>query len=364
MEYPTQASSADAPINLIHHTLRRGGGKERYALALATAFRQLGRRVNFYCLEADEAVARELGIDFKVVSVPMRPRRLQDYRFYRRMSALVPGIPGLQIGLSRVPARDVHVSGGTHRGYVKLARKARGPFDYLRFWLEAKTYSAARLVIAHSDLLHDQVRGLYGISPARVRTLYAPVDDRFLPPRFSARREELRSRFHFPAQKVVFLFPSSGHGRKGLRPILEAMSFFKSESRLVLAGKRGPSGPAACDYLGYVENLADAYFAADYTILGSYYEPFGLVGPESLLSGTRLVFEERVGCLAAVNREYVSTFSVWDQQSIRNCLGQVIELARIGGHRNVDANLALRYDPSPLTHARKILSFLGETVED
>ena len=39
-------------------------------------------------------------------------------------------------------------------------------------------------------------------------------------------------------------------------------------------------------YLGYRSDIEDVYRAVDFTILASTYEPFGLVGVESVLCGT------------------------------------------------------------------------------
>jgi len=354
--------AANEPVNIFHHTLRRGGGKERYALALAGALRRLGRQVTFYCMEAEKEAAASVGVEVRLLPVPKRPRKLQDYRFHRQVQAARRSAVGVEIGLSRVAVRDVHVSGGTHRGHLASARKFCGPFDCLRIWLERKAYGEARVIVAHSDLLAKQLVSLYGMSKSKVRTLYAPVDDRFLPPRISASRPELRTRFGFPPDQAVFLFPSSGHGRKGLTPVLKAVGAYPGQARVFVAGK-AECRAASCGYLGYVENLAEAYYAADFTILGSYYEPFGLVGPESLLCGTRLVFEENIGCLAAVREDYVIPFSVWDESSIRGAVQKAIALFKAGAHRDVDASKALKYDPSPLVHARAILRFLAEAPE-
>src|SRR5207253_7768761 len=109
-----------------------------------------------------------------------------------------------------------------------------------------------------------------------------------------------------------------GHSRKGLNPIRAAMSASSKDVILAVAGKP-PTGAkeSFVSFLGYIENLPDAYRAADFTILGSNYEPFGLVGPESIVCGTRLVFEKVIGCLPAIKPETVVTFSWWDQGSIQ-----------------------------------------------
>jgi glycosyltransferase involved in cell wall biosynthesis len=108
--------------------------------------------------------------------------------------------------------------------------------------------------------------------------------------------------------------------------------------------------------LGYVRDMPQAYHAADFTILGSLYEPFGLVGPESIRCGTRLIFEERIGCLPAINPGFVLKFSVHDPASIQHAVAQAIELAHSCAHHLERPEDALAYDPSPTAHARALLS--------
>jgi len=113
--------------------------------------------------------------------------------------------------------------------------------------------------------------------------------------------------------------------------------------------------PAPIKFLGYLEDMEAAYRAADFTILGSFYEPFGMVGPESILCGTRLIFEERIGCLEVIDQSVVETFSVRDVDSIRNAILRAVDLKRHGFYRVHDPANSLNYDPYPTSYARKLL---------
>ena len=138
--------------------------------------------------------------------------------------------------------------------------------------------------------------------------------------------------------------------------ISEALEPLAGQALLLVAGSP-PSGKTArhLKFLGYLEEMTAAYHAADFTILGSYYEPFGLVGPESLLCGTRLVFEKNIGCLTAVNPGFVTTFDVRNPASIREAIKDAIDLARKGEHRFGKQERTLNYDPSPALHAQELL---------
>jgi glycosyltransferase involved in cell wall biosynthesis len=295
-------------------------------------------------------------MEVKKIPVAQFPRKLIDYRFFRKVESLRQNLNGIQITLSRVRAHDLLISGGNHRGYLSRARKLTGPFDLLQIWMENQCYRFAKKIVAHSDLLATDLSRLYQVAPEKIVTLYPPIEATFTPACTPEQRNELRRKFQFPNDKIVFLFPSKGHSRKGLKPISRALEQFSGRAILAVAGKP-PSGaqPAFIRYLGYVDDIVSAYRAADFTILGSYFEPFGLVGPESLLCGTRLVFEKDIGCLSAVNPEFVLTFSVWNPESIRSAIASAIDLARKSEHRIPDTSRTLKYDPSPLVHAEALL---------
>jgi len=239
------------PVHLFHHSFRGGGGKERYAIALVTAFRELGEEVVFHTMRADVPLAEQLGVRLNLMQPTAIPRKLQDFWFFRRINRVQADGP--QITLSRVCARDLLISGGTHRGYLDRAKKISGPFDWLQIWMERQSYAAARHIIAHSDLLERDLQHYYGIPREKITTLYPPVDQRFHRHESNTTSSELRRKFGWPDDKVVFLFPSSGHSRKGLNPIRAAMAAFSKNVLLVVAGEPPPWGEeAVVTFLGVI----------------------------------------------------------------------------------------------------------------
>jgi hypothetical protein len=117
---------------------------------------------------------------------------------------------------------------------------------------------------------------------------------------------------------------------------------------LAVAGKPAPDDRPQKS-MGYIEDMAAAYRAADFTILASSYEPFG-GGPESQ-GGTRLVFEENRRCLRPSSLRTFS-FSVWDPARSGSRF-RALTLAASGKHRIEQLLQGLEIRPNPVAHARR-----------
>ena len=335
---------------------------EQYALTLARGLKEAGCRVIFHCSSADPVLASEMGIEVREYPVPRLLKKLRPWHFCRQIERAGSELAGYQIALTRVKARDAVICGGTHRGYLRNSRKWTDPFDLFHLRLETQAYRFAKRIISHSHLCTDELMNLYGIPAERIVTLHPPVATSFVTSTNPDFRAECRQQLGLPADKVVFLFPSTGHKRKGLRPIFDAFQSFAGRAVLAVAGNppRGLDAPFLV-HLGYIQGMVKAYAAADFAILGSYYEPFGLVGVEAVMSGTRLVFEKTIGCLEVVKPEAVVPFSVWDSASIKRAIQNALDLAAAGTHKIADPLAALRYNPQVSHHVGELLKVFAAT---
>jgi glycosyltransferase involved in cell wall biosynthesis len=198
----------------------------------------------------------------------------------------------------------------------------------------------------------------YGLPAEKIATIHPPADvNKFRLPT-PAQRSTARAKLRLPADRIVFVFPSSGHKRKGLYPLIDAMKPFGSRLVLAVTGKPPGRVPEFVQHLGYVDDIADAYVAADFTAMASYYEPFGQVGVESILCGTRLLFEENMGCLEVVKGDAALRFNVWQPGTIRTAIAQAIDLANSGQHHLARPFEFLDYDPSVEHHVTRVMEVL------
>lgn len=112
--------------------------------------------------------------------------------------------------------------------------------------------------------------------------------------------------------------------------------------------------------LGFCKNMPELYQAVDFTIMASQYEPFGLVGLESILSGTPVIFSENMGCLEVLQNEFGYTFSRENMNTLDDAIQKSVKQASEHQHRILNPMDCIRYDPSLSHHIKTILELIAK----
>ena len=157
----------------------------------------------------------------------------------------------------------------------------------------------------------------------------------------------------------MLLFPSSSHERKGL-PLIEAALRDSGLPVVVAVAGRPPAQTSAqLRYIGYAKNIEDAYRAADFTVLASKYEPFGLVGIESVMCGTPVIFPTSVGCCSAIADNAKFTFEPGDADGLRHAVRRALNA------KNTSVTAAsILYDTSIAAHITLLLALAEHVAAD
>ena len=267
---PVTPVDSGRPINIgiSANALKHGGGFERYAMDLVRGLAARGIEPAFFARRFDRELPEFGLVEPHRIGVSLLPGKLRDHWFSWRLrrAKRAAGVDVL-IGCNRVDSSEIAVCGGTHRGFLRAIGREPTPADRWQISLETRQYANARIVIAHSPLMRDELRSLYGLPDEKIRLLYPPVDAA----RFSAvsveARQALRRRFGFADDEIVLLFASSSHARKGL-PLIETVV---RQTRLpfvvAVAGRPPERTSERIRYIGYLTSLEDGYRAADFTIL-------------------------------------------------------------------------------------------------
>ncbi|KXV10075.1 glycosyl transferase family 1 [Caballeronia megalochromosomata] len=342
-------------IGISANALKHSGGLERYAMDLVRGLAAAGfdgaRKPAFFARKIDTSLAESRLIEAHRIKVSFLPGKLRDAYFsWALRRARKKAKVDVLIGCNRVEGSEIAICGGTHIGFLRATGRREKRSDTRQIALERRQYAQAKVIVAHSDMMSDELRTLYGVDVRKIRVLYPPVDNARFSPVDATARASLRERFGFKPDETVLLFPSSSHERKGLPLIEKALA---GVNVVIAVAGRAPEKPAAnVRYVGYAKNIEDAYRAADFTILASSYEPFGLVGIESVMCGTPVIFPACIGCCDAIADHAKHIFRAGDADDLRRTVLDAIETRR--DTARVSAG-AVRYDARVDSHVRALI---------
>lgn len=350
-------------IGISANALSHGGGLERYAMDLVRAMAEQGVKPAFFARAFDSTLPESRLVEARPIRVTFLPGKLRDHWFSWRVrrAKRAAGVDVL-IGCNRVDSSDIAICGGTHRGFLRAIGRTPKRSDRWQIALEARQYARADIVVAHSVQMRDELCDLYGLDEAKVRVMFPPVEAARFQPCEPAARAALRKRFGFADDEIVLLFPSSSHDRKGLPLIEAALRDLDLPVVVAVAGRKSSSADPRIRYIGYVKDLEQAYRAADFTILASKYEPFGLVGVESVMCGTPVMLSDNIGCCDAIAAHAKSVFKAGDMDDLRATLDRVVQSRRqkASGTPVEVARDALRYDAAVASHVRALLDLAAQ----
>ncbi|WP_181969867.1 glycosyltransferase family 4 protein [Paraburkholderia sp. DHOC27] len=346
-------------IGLSSNALKHSGGLERYAMDLVRGFTAAGLRLAFFARRFDMSVPESRMVEPHRINVSFLPGKLRDTWFsWRLRRARRAAKVDVLIGCNRVDSSEIAICGGTHLGFLRAIGRTPTRSDHWQIELERRQYEQARVIVAHSQLMHDELRELYAVPEAKIRVLCPPVDGARFAPVDAATRAALRRKFGFAEHEIVLLFPSSSHQRKGLPLIEAALRNSKLPVVLAVAGRPPERTSERVRYIGYVKEMEDGYRAADFTILASKYEPFGLVGVESVMCGTPVIFPSSIGCCDAIAEHAKFVFTPDDEADLRSTLARAVE-ARLAGSLPQPSGVArdaVLYDASVAGHVDALLA--------
>lgn len=350
-------------IGLSSNALKHSGGLERYAMDLVRGLAARHLQPVFYARKFDLRTPESGMVERRRIGVSWLPGKLRDRWFSWRLRALRRRDRiDVLIGCNRVDSSEIAICGGTHRGFLAAMKRRVRASDRWQIALEARQYENASVIVAHSELMRTELRELYGVADEKIRVLFPPVETAQFSPVDDETRATWRRQYGFAEHETVLLFPSSSHARKGLPLIEAAVQALPEHIVVAVAGRPPERASARVRYIGYVKNIEQAYCAADFTILASIYEPFGLVGVESIRCGTPVIFPSDLGCCDVLADAAKFVFRPGDVDDLRDTIARAASEhpARDAAAREALARTAIRYDTSVDHHVNCLLTMASE----
>jgi glycosyltransferase involved in cell wall biosynthesis len=350
-------------LAISNHGLRNSGGIERYAMTIVRGLHARGIKPTLIAKAFDTELPEYAWVTPVHTSVRAAPGKLRDLLFdwrigrAKRRFDLFP-----LIGCNQTRWSDIGICGGTHPGFLEAMGQRAGLNDRWKIALERAHLEASQTVVAHSELMRCEAVRYYGIDARKVALLYPPVDgDRFAPVD-APTRDALRDQLGLPRDRAVFLLASTGHKRKGLDLLADFFARTTLPATLVIAGRPIDAQLRNVRHLGYRSDIENVYRAVDFTVMASRYEPFGLVGVESVLSGTPVLLADNAGCAEVIRTPAQLPFALARPESLAQAVAQAVERWQRGTHRLAEPRELLAYDPRVSVHVDALLAIVAEVA--
>ena len=299
-------------------------------------------------------------VDFVEVRAPWRPVVLRYAVFHlavrwhlarwRRAGGRAAVVQATQ---GQLPACDVAYAHFCHRAYLAdglrrnpatgLRRFARWATHTLNARAEAAAFAQARVIVAPSRGLRDEIASAYPTALGKVRVIANPVDvDRHVRPD-DFDRDAQRLSHGFGREELVIVFMALGDfARKGLGLLIEALAGAEPAVRgrvrlLVIGGEPGEVAVfsklasrcglgRAIVFTGMQADVRRFLWAGDAFAFPSAYESFGLAAVQAAASGLPVMASPRLhgveefvvdGCNGWIVPRHVDAIGAWFASVVR-----------------------------------------------
>ena len=296
------------------------GGAETYIGDFSRRLAADGHEVHLYACRWD-AAALPAAMHYHRLDVAKGMRFLRPWRFGRAVEAALAGSNhDVTLGFDKTWGQDVlYPQGGLHAASAAHnLRKHRSSIrrTAARFakWFDPAARSFARLerkqylgtlrptVIVNSAMVQRHFAEFYGFGPESLRVVRSAID----PSRFDAadrdeQRRAGRAAWSVADELPVGLFVAMNYRLKGLAPLIRAAAFVPrtTDFKIAVVGhpkfaryQRLAESLGVADrflFFGFRASPKAAYFAADFLVHPTFYDPCSLVVLEALACGLPVI---------------------------------------------------------------------------
>lgn len=296
------------------------GGCSTYISDLARRLAVDEHSVHLYACHWDSR-ALPPTLNYHQVPEPRGPRWLRPWLFGRScLEAMQHGDHDVSIGFDKTWGQDVlYPQGGLHAASAvynlnkyssPVMRRLAGSIRQLDLahwsysFLEKRQYlgTPRPLIVVNSEMVRQHFRDFLDVSGDELRVIRSAIDpNRFLESDRLKRRLEWREHWGIAPEESVGLFAAMNYRLKGIEPLLHAVKAMprRERFRLLVLGNARFSGwerlakrlgiAASVCFGGYCADMRNGYFAADFLVHPTFYDPCSLVALEALACGLPVI---------------------------------------------------------------------------
>ncbi len=352
-----------------------------------------GHEVHIYACRWDKD-ALPAATHFHPVVLPPCPRFLRPWSFGAAcLRALKHADHQVTMGFDKTWGLDVlypqgglYVANAEHNLLKYRSALKRGLLRQLKYvdpahlsfcLLERRQYLGNKrsLIVAISEMVRDHFQHHYGIASTDLRLVRVAADpNKFDEHDRPRRRLEWRQHWGIGPQESVALFIGMNYRLKGLEPLLHAVKLVPAEKpfRLLVAGssrtaefeeqaRRLGVAHRVC-FVGYREDIVNCYFASDFLVHPTFYDPCSHVVLEAMTCGLPVITTRYNGASELLHppREGFVIDDPHDHGHLAWCLTQFLD----AGRRSLCSQAARRISAQWTFehHYRELLAVFNEAM--
>jgi UDP-glucose:(heptosyl)LPS alpha-1,3-glucosyltransferase len=379
------------------------GGCETYIADLARRLRADRHEVHIYACRWDARALSE-GVQFHAIASTWAPRFVKPWLFGMRcLDAMSRRPHDVTIGFDKTWGQDVlYPQGGLHAASVEHnLRKYMNPivrhfarwfkwFDIAHWsysFLERRQYfgNLPSLVVVNSQMVREHFLRYYHIPPGQLHVVRSSIDPQRFPEQDRLKcRAQCREQYGIAPHEVVGLFAAMNYRLKGLEPLLHSIQRLlarpefadnKPAFRLMVVGN--PRAKAYVNlarrlgvsdvvrFVGYCAEMRNAYFAADFLVHPTFYDPCSLVVLEALACGLPIITTHYNGASELMHasppqQEGYALRDPHDHQELSWCLAQMLDPGRRHAFAQAARRTAAQWTFEQ--HYRQLMAVLTEAA--
>jgi UDP-glucose:(heptosyl)LPS alpha-1,3-glucosyltransferase len=367
------------------------GGCEHYISDLARRLARDGHGVHLFASKWD-ASALPAAMSYHAIPSPVGPRFLRPWKFASAcLDALKSHPVDVSLGFDKTFGQDIlYPQGGVHSasrannllkhrpGMDRRVAKLVRAFDLTAISfakLERRQYLTPPrpIVIAISAMTREHFRQYLGLPKSAVRMLHAAIDpERFIADDCPARREREREQWGATRQDIAGLFVGMNYRLKGLAPLLRSLVHVPIECnfKLAIVGSAKFSRFARLAdrlgvadrvrFLGFRADPRDAYFAADFLVHPTFYDPCSLVALEALACGLPVLTSQYNGAKELLPTDMPVVNDPHDAKELAAKIVEMCDPLKLPERKSAALDAGRRWTFED--HYRQLLAILEEVV--
>ncbi len=301
-------------VNLLTRHFKSVGGLEKYAYRIAEGFTRKGAHVNIITSDTLTKSAFHPLIHFHTLPLKkwLNFRKMEEFdHLCKKWNESHPA--SIIFGMDRTRNQThIRAGNGVHAAYIKSRenysplKAALNPLNKTILKIEKEAFESPhlRVLFTNSHKVKEEILEHYRVHPDKIEVIHNGVEWKEMEKDFDSwleKKQNICYSLGLDPSHFHFLFIGNGYQRKGLSPLLKALSILPiKDFHLSVIGKernmqefmREAANLGLGDQVSFFGPRSDTrqfYQIADSLVIPSYYDPFANVTVEALAMGLYVI---------------------------------------------------------------------------